>query len=125
MTNLILGDEVYAVIGAAMEVHSELRHGYLEAVYQEAMEIELLDRRIPFESQKPLEIFYKETPLKKSYVPDLICFGEIIVELKTIKEIGNIERAQLLNYLHATKLRVGLLINFGASGPLDWKKMVL
>ncbi|QQS40211.1 MAG: GxxExxY protein [Acidobacteriota bacterium] len=125
MTNLILGDEVYAVIGAAMEVHSELRHGYLEAVYQEAMEIELLNRRIPFESQKSLEIFYKETPLKKSYVPDLICFGEVIVELKTIKEIGNIERAQLLNYLHATKLKVGLLINFAAKGQLDWKKLVL
>lgn len=125
MSNLILGDEVYAVIGAAMEVHSELRHGYLEAVYQEAMEIELLNRRIPFESQKHLEIFYKETPLKKGYVPDLICFGEIIVEIKTIKEIGNVERAQLLNYLHATRLKVGLLINFGASGQLDWKKMVL
>lgn len=89
------------------------------------MEIELLDRRIPFESLKPLEIFYKEMQLQKKYVPDLICFGEIIVELKTIKEIYNVEKAQLLNYLHATRLKVGLLINSGASGQLDWKKMVL
>lgn len=125
MTNLILGDEVYAVVGAAMEVHSELRNGYLEAVYQEAMEIELTSRRIPFESQKPLQIHYKSTPLKKGYVPDLICFGKIIVELKTIKEIGNVEKAQILNYLYATKLKVGLLINFGSPGQLDWKKLVL
>ena len=125
MSNLILGDEVYAVIGAAMEVHSELRNGYLEAVYQEAMEIELLKRRIPFESQKPLQIFYKTTPLKKGYVPDLICFGKMIVELKTIREIGNVEKAQILNYLHATKLKVGLLVNFGATGQLEWKKLVL
>jgi len=125
MSNLILGAEVYAVIGAAMEVHSELRNGYLEAVYQEAMEIELMDRGIPFESQMHLQVFYKSRPLKKGYIPDLVCFGQIIVELKTIKEIGNPEKAQILNYLHATKLKVGLLINFGSSGQLDWKKLVL
>lgn len=125
MTNLILGEEVYAVVGAAMEVHSELRNGYLEAVYQEAMEIELSSRRIPFESQKPLQIFYKSSPLKKGYIPDLICFNKIIVELKAIKAIGNTEKAQVLNYLFATRLRVGLVINFGSSGQLDWKKLVL
>lgn len=125
MSNLILGEEVYAVIGAAMEVHSELRNGYLEAVYQEAMEIELMDRGIPFESQKHLQVFYKSRPLKKGYFPDLICFGQIIVELKTITRLGNNEFAQVLNYLHATRLKVGLLINFGASGQLDWKKLVL
>ena len=125
MSKLILGKEVYAVVGAAMEVHSVLRNGYLEAVYQEAMEIELASRRMPFESQKQLKIFYKETPLKKGYVPDLICFDEIIVEIKAIQKLGDAEIAQILNYLHATRLKVGLLLNFASRGKLEWKKLVL
>src|SRR5262245_57375154 len=116
MVDLLLKDEVYAVIGAAIEVHRELGHGFLEPVYQEAMEIELRDRGVPFEAQKSLFIRYKGRPLKKEYVADLICYGQIIVELKALEQLSGKEEAQILNYLKATGLRVGLLINFGSSG---------
>jgi len=82
MAELIFKDEVYAIVGAAMEVHRILGHGFLEPVYQEAMEIESKLRGLPFESQKVLQIHYKEQLLKKEYVADLVYFGKIIVELK-------------------------------------------
>ena len=82
--NLVLGDEVYAVVGAAMEVHRELGSGFLEPVYQEAMEFELGQRGIPFESQKPLTVYYKDHQLAREYCADLVCYGQIIVELKAL-----------------------------------------
>jgi len=124
MTELILKEEVYAIIGAAIEVHRELGSGFLETIYQEAMEIELEDHGLPFESQKPLAIFYKRRRLKKEYQADLICYGQIIVELKALDKLSGKEEAQILNYLKATGLRVGLLINFGSSGKLEWHRYV-
>jgi GxxExxY protein len=124
MTQLLLKNEVYAVIGAAIEVHRELGPGFLEAVYQEALEIELKARQIPFESQKPLQIFYKGQRLKKEFCPDLICYDQIIAELKVLDKLSSKEQAQILNYLKATGLRVGLLINFGSPDTLDWKRFV-
>ncbi len=124
MTKLILKDEVFAVIGAAIEVHRELGPGFLEPVYQEALEIELHSRRIPFEAQKPLVICYKGRRLKKEYIADLICYGQIITELKALERLSGKEEAQILNYLKATGLRVGLLINFGSSGKLEWKRYI-
>ena len=124
MTGLILKDEVYAVVGAAIEVHKELGLGFLEAVYQEAMEIELKLRGIPFEAQMPLTILYKGRGLKKEYVSDLVCYAQIIVELKALEGLSGKEEAQLLNYLKATGLRVGLLINFGNSTKLEWRRFV-
>jgi GxxExxY protein len=123
-SDLLLKDEVYAVVGAAMEVHSELGAGFLEAAYQEAMEIEMRDRTIPFTAQCDLCIRYKGQPLKKAYCADFICFDQIIVEIKAMKELTVREEAQLLNYLKATGCRVGLLINFGDPGRLDWKRLV-
>jgi GxxExxY protein len=124
MSQLILKDEVYAVVAAAIEVHRELASGFLEGVYQEAMEIELSDRAIQFETQKPLVIRYKNRTLKKQYLADFICFSQIIVELKALDKLSGKEESQMLNYLKATGLRVGLLINFGSVGRLEWRRFV-
>jgi GxxExxY protein len=120
---LILKDEVYQIVGAAMEVSNQLGCGFLEAVYQEAMEIELAERRIPYLPQKRIEIYYKGRLLKKEYIADFLCHDRIIVEIKAIKAISNIEEAQILNYLKATNLPLGLIVNFG-SPQLEWKRHV-
>ena len=122
--DLLLKDEVYAIIGAAMEVHTEFGAGFLEGAYQEALEIEMGLRGIPFRPQCDLEIRYKGLVLKKAYCADFVCFDAIVVEIKAMRELGVREEAQLLNYLKATGLRVGLLINFGDQGRLDWKRLV-
>jgi GxxExxY protein len=125
MSELILKDEVFAIVGAAMEVYWQLGTGFLEPVYQEALEIELRQRNIPCESQKHLTVSYKGTRLTKVYIADLVCYEQIIVELKTIERLSGKEMAQLLNYLKATGLRVGLLLNFGSLGKLEWKRYVV
>ena len=124
MVELFLKEEVYAVIGAAIEVHRELGPGFLEAVYQEAMEVELEMRGIPFEAQKNLKLYYKRRLLKKEYTPDLLCFGKLIVDLKAIDRLSGKEESQILNYLKATGLKVGVLINFGSSSKLEWQRYV-
>lgn len=124
MQEKVLWDEVYAIVGAAMAVHSELKDGFYEAVYQEALEWELTQRGIPFERQKPIRIRYKDRLLEKEYFADLVCYGQVIVELKVMRELTSREENQLLHYLKATGLRVGLLINFGDGGRLDWKRMI-
>jgi len=96
---IIFKDEVYAIIGAAMEVPNELRSGFLEAVYQEAMELELRLRGVPYMAQVPIRVVYKGHVLSKEFVPDLICFDQIIVELEAIKQLTSVEDAQPLNYL--------------------------
>ena len=122
--DLLLKDEVYAIVGAAIDVHRELGSGFLEAVYQEAMELELTSRAIPFEPQKELCIYYKGRCLDKKYFADIVCYGTVLVELKAMNQIGSKEEAQMLNYLKATGLRVGIIINFGDEGRLDWKRLV-
>ena len=124
MTELLYKTEVFEIIGAAIEVHQELGHGFLEAVYHEAVQIELTQRNIPFEAQRSLRIRYKDQMLKKEYVADFICYGKIIAELKALDELTGKEESQLLNYLKATGLRVGLLINFGSFGKLEWKRYI-
>ncbi len=124
MTELILKNEVYSIIGAAMEVHKCLGTGFLEAVCQEAMEIELASRSIPFEASKILKIQYKDLLLKKEYIADLVCYSQIIVELKALDCLSGREEAQLLNYLKATGMKLGLLINFGSHPRLEWKRLV-
>ncbi|NLS75845.1 MAG: GxxExxY protein [Chloroflexi bacterium] len=106
-------EECYAIQGAVFEVYRELGCGFLEPVYQEALERELQARGVPFESQKELAIAYKGLPLRQTYRADLICYDSIIVELKAAKEVTNEHRAQLHNYLKATGLRLGLLANLG------------
>ena len=118
---LIYKEEAYRIVGAAMTVSNTLGCGFLEAVYQEAMEIELGESRVPFDAQKRIQIQYKNRILQKEYVADFLCYECIIVEIKAIKKITVIEEAQLLNYLNATKLPLGLIVNFGVP-KLEWKR---
>jgi GxxExxY protein len=113
----------HAIIGAAMEVHRELGSGFLEAVYQEALEREFSDRDIPFQSQPAVQISYKGRLLNKAYHPDFICFDNIVVELKAMANLSGTEVAQLINYLKATNMNTGLLLNFGAKS-LEFKRLV-
>ncbi len=115
--------QTYAIIGAAMEIHSQLGHGFLEAVYQEAATFEFASRNIPFKREVALPIKYKDAVLSTSYRADFICFSEIIVEFKAQSALTTVDEAQLLNYLKATGFHRGLLINFGASS-LGYKRMV-
>ncbi len=107
-----------------MEVHRELGTGFLEAVYQEAMQIELAERRIPFVAQVALPILYKGKNLAKQYVADFVCYRQIIVELKALHALSGVEESQVINYLKASQIRVGLLLNFGSHGKLEWKRLV-
>ena len=113
MTEIIYKEESYKIIGAAMEVHNELGPGFVEAIYQEAFEIELEDRNIEFTAQRPIEIYYKKRLLNKKFYADFFCNDDIIVEIKAVSKILPEHEAQLLNYLKATNVRLGLLINFG------------
>ena len=121
---LIYKEEVYSIVGAAMEVYNTLGAGFLEPVYQEAFAIELGLRGISFSAQRELRITYKDRLLSKSYIADLIVFEKIIVEVKALTSLSSREEAQLLNYLKATGHKVGVLINFGSDRKLDWKRMV-
>lgn len=121
---LLYKDEVFAIVGAAIEVHRHLGSGFLEPVYQEAFELELAANKIPFKPQQTLQIYYKGILLKKEYVADFVCYGKIIVEIKALDKLTSREESQLLNYLKATGMRLGLLINFGSIGRLEWKRMI-
>ncbi|MBA4408534.1 MAG: GxxExxY protein [Bacteroidota bacterium] len=123
MNDFLYKDETYLIIGAAMEVHNELGPGFLEPVYQEAFEIELISQNIPYVREKIINIYYKNEKLKKEYSADFFCFDKIIVELKALNALNSDHESQLLNYLTATKTKVGLLINFG-SKSLQHKRMV-
>ncbi len=123
MTELIFKEEAYRIIGACMEVHRELGSGFLEPVYQEALSIELTSRDILHEREKPLTVTYKGTALEKSYFADFLCHNKIIVELKALNSLSGEHEAQILNYLKATGLRLGLLVNFGTD-QLEWKRIV-
>lgn len=118
-----LKDETYAIIGAAMEVHKALGCGFLEAVYQEAFEIELNEQSIPYLREQPITIIYKGHKLLKQYLPDFICFDAVIVEFKALSELTKDHEAQVLNYLKATGMKVGLLINFGERS-LKYKRLI-
>ena len=124
MPELIFKEEVYAIVGAAMEVHREKGCGFAEPVYQECMEMELADRGVPFEAQKEMNISYKGRRLKKTYLADFVAFGKIIVELKALDKLTSREESQVINYLKASGLKVAVLINFGATS-LEWKRIVL
>lgn len=108
-----------------MAVYKDTGHGFVEPVYQECVEIELDHLGIDFQSQVPLALIYREQKLKNTYIPDLICFGKIIVELKAVKNLADEHRAQVLNYLKASGLELGLLVNFGHHPGLEWERIIL
>ncbi len=117
--------EGYDFMAAVFDVYNEMGNGFLEEVYQESLELELNQRRIPFTAKPRLTLFYKGQPLKKYYEADLIVIGEIVVELKAVKILATEHEAQLINYLKATGKRVGYLVNFGSFPRLEWKRLVL
>lgn len=122
--SLIYPEESYAIRGAAMRVYNVLGSGFLEAVYQEALEIELDRRHIPYEREKELEICYDGIKLGKKYIADFVCYGKIILELKAVKELDDSHRSQLYNYLKATGFKLGFLINFGKYDELQIERKV-
>ena len=122
--NMNTDAQTYAIIGAAMEAHRELGHGFLEAVYQEALAVELAARGIPFQREVPLRVKYKNQLLACTYKADFICFGEILVELKAIEMLGDADKSQVINYLNAVKFTRALLFNFG-SPSLEHQRIVL
>jgi GxxExxY protein len=116
--------ECYQIIGCCMEVHKELGHGFLEPVYQEALAIVFLEKGIPFEKEKILEIYFRERILTKKYIADFVCYNEIIVELKALEGLTPEHTSQVLNYLKATGKKLGLIVNFGKS-RLEYRRVIL
>lgn len=116
--------ESYNITGAAMHVYNTLGPGFLEAVYQEALELELAKRNIPYEREKELSICYNGVVLKQTYRADFVCYGNIIVELKAVAHLDDTHRSQVFNYLKATGYKVGLLFNFGHYDGLEIERKV-
>jgi GxxExxY protein len=122
---IVYRQESYEIIGAAFDVYNKLGHGFLEAVYQEAFEIELKKREIPYEREKEIKIYYDGQELKQTYKADFVCYDKIIVELKAVSELDEAHHAQVYNYLHATNMKLGILLNFGSSEGLEKDRIVL
>ena len=122
---ILFKDESYKILGAAFKVYNTLGSGFLEAVYQEALEIEFQRQGIPFEREKELKIQYDGVELKQTYKADFVCYGKIIVELKAVSVLDDAHRSQVYNYLHATGSQLGLLLNFGCSDELEKERIVL
>ena len=118
-------EESYKIIGAAMKVYNNLGSGFLEAVYQEALEIELNRVGIPFEREKEVSVYYDGVKLQQTFRADFRCCDDIILELKAVSNLTDSHRAQVYNYLKATKMKLGILINFGNSDGLEWERKVI
>jgi GxxExxY protein len=123
--NLLYADEVFRIQGAVFEVNRLMGGGFLEAVYQECLALEFAARRIPYEAQPSISLSYKGTPLSHTYAPDFVCFGTVVIELKAARHLAPEHHAQVLNYLRATGLRVGLLVNFGMGPRAEVQRFVL
>lgn len=124
MADLLFPDESYAIVGACFEVYNEQGSGFLEAVYEECLNIEFELRSITAIVRPTLELSYKGRTLAKSYEADFVCFGKIIVELKAVSQLVNEHRAQLHNYLKSTGHRLGILVNFGSHPKLQYERVV-
>ena len=122
---IIYKEESYKIVGAAFKVYNTLGSGFLEAVYQEALEIEFQRQGIPYEREKELKIVYDGIELKQTYKADFVCYGKIIVELKAVSELDDAHRSQVYNYLHSAGYKLGLLLNFGCADELQHERIVL
>ena len=125
MLEIIYREESYKIMGACFEVYRDKGCGFLEAVFQECLEFELSDQGIPFAEHPLLALQYKGRPLKQTYMPDLVCFGKIVVGLKAASKLADEHRAQVHNYLRATGHRLGLLVNFGHFPKVEFERIVL
>jgi len=124
MTDILFKDESYKIIGACIEVYNELGCGFLESVYQEALEIVFKDLNIPYQREKELTVSFRNQKLAKSFQADFVCYDKIIIELKAVSAVDEIHEAQLFNYLKTSKLRLGLLVNFGEKS-LKYKRIII
>jgi GxxExxY protein len=124
-SNIIYKEESHRVMGACFEVYKEKGCGFLEAVYQECLEMEFSLQGIPFQPQVGLALAYKGRPLKQKYVPDFVCFGKIILEIKAVSQLNDEHRAQVHNYLRAAGHKLGLLVNFGHYPGVEHERIVL
>ncbi|MFH0991058.1 MAG: GxxExxY protein [bacterium] len=124
-SKLIYPEESYAIIGACFNVYKLMGCGFLEAVYQECLEIEFSTQNIPFHSQFELTLKYRDHPLKQHFKPDFVCYEKIVIELKAVSTLVDEHRAQVLNYLNATKMQLGLLVNFGHYPKLEYERFIL
>ncbi len=124
MKNFPDKEETYKIIGACFEVYKEKGCGFLEAVYQECLEIELQLQGIAFAAKQPLHLEYKGRLLQQTYQPDLLCYDKIVVELKAVSALADEHRAQVINYLHASGCEVGLLVNFGHFPKIEFERIV-
>jgi len=122
--DLVFKDECYAIVGACFEVYKEKGCGFVEAVYQECLEIEFDCSKVPAVAQPQLPLSYRGRTLRQKFVPDFICWDKIIVELKAVSELTDEHRAQVLNYLSATGFKLGLLVNFGHYPKLQYERIV-
>jgi GxxExxY protein len=125
MNEIIHRDESYKIMGACFEVYKEKGCGFLEAVYQECLELELADQAIPFRAQQKLQLNYKGRPLKQTYEPDFVCHDKIVLEIKAVSSLTDEHRAQVQNYLRATGHRLGLLVNFGHYPKFESERIAL
>jgi len=122
---ILYREECYQIQGAVFEVYREMGCGFLEGVYQECLEKELSKRGIPFVAQQELKLSYKGEPLRQTYIPDFVCYESIIIELKALVTTTGEHKAQVLNYLKASGIRLGLLINFGCYPKATIERIVL
>ena len=125
MSTIIYPELSYKIMGACFEVYKEKGCGFLEAVFQECLELELLDQAIPFVAQPSLNLEYKGRPLKQTYAPDFVCYDRIILEIKAVIALNDEHRAQVHNYLRATGHRLGLLVNFGHFPKVEAERIAL
>ena len=125
MGTILYPEESYRIVGACFEVYNEKGCGFLEPVYQECLEIELEHRQIPFVAQPELKLSYRERTLRQTYKPDFIVYDKIIVEIKAVSALCDEHRAQVLNYLHASRLKLGILVNFGQHPKLAYERFAL
>jgi len=124
-THLVYPSEVFRIQGALFEVYRRMGPGFLESIYQECVAIEFAERHVPFEALKLLAVEYRGKVLRHGFVADFVCFDRIIIELKATRSIAPEHRAQTINYLRATGLRLGLLVNFGASPKVEIERFAL
>ena len=123
--SVVFREESYRIIGACFEVYKEKDNGFLEDVYQQCLVIELADRGIPFVEKPQLSVAYKGRDLKRVYKPDFLCYDQIILEIKAVRQLTDEHRAQVINYLKSTGKKLGLLVNFGHHPKAEFERLVL
>jgi GxxExxY protein len=122
--DLLFKEECYAIMGACFAVYADKGCGFLEPVYQECMEIELNFRKVAACPRPPVNLGYRGVTLRQGCTPDFVCYDKVIVELKAVEQLADAHRAQVLNYLNAANLELGLLVNFGHHPRLQWERIV-